>query len=67
MSSKQEDTGQKCTRPDQKINQLKDRIDELECLCLHCVSRLCEAGYDDGNHPVVNDVIKLLRSTYFWD
>lgn len=72
MSSKPENTSQKCTKNQPKGNQskekqLKDRIDELEGLCLHCVSMLCEADYDDGNHPVVWEVIELLRAVYLGD
>lgn len=72
MSSKQESISQKCTKNQSKGNQskekqLKDRIDGLEGLCLYCVSRLCEANYDDGTHPVVEEVIELLRTVYLGD
>ena len=67
MSSKQENISQKCTKNQSKERILKDRIDRIEGICLDAVSRLCEADYDDGRHPVVGKVIEQLRSVYMGD
>lgn len=46
---------------DTVLEELEDRILELEDAIWDCIVKLCEADYGDGTHPEVDEVIETLK------